>query len=46
MICNISGLFMTATYDKYTYDLHMYTYTYVGTFPDVIVHWMNGTMFC
>ena len=45
MICNISGLFMTATYGQ-VYIWFAYVYTYVGTFPDVIVHWINGTIFC
>ena len=45
MIYNIPGLLRPPHMVKYTYDLHMYTYTYVSTFSDVIVHWMNGILF-
>ena len=44
--CNMPSLLRSSHMSKYTYDLHMYTYIYVSTFPDVTVHWMNGILFC
>ena len=45
MICNMTGLSRPPPMRKYIYDLHMYTYTYVSTFPDIIVHWMYDIVF-